>query len=100
MHRLLVRGCYRYRYEAGSRVPTAHVAANALIEEYRTKVGSACRTDITDTEIVERVVYSLINEGFKVMVDAPCFALHGGLSPMCLSVADFGGGHCVEAIGH
>src|SRR3984893_16757497 len=57
-----------YRYEAGARVGVPDPAVTAIIERYREKKGVVPRT-VSDTEIVERCIYALINEGARI-VDA------------------------------
>jgi 3-hydroxyacyl-CoA dehydrogenase len=55
-----------YRYEAGARVGVPDPAVTAIIERYREKKGVVPRT-VSDTEIVERCLYALINEGARVV---------------------------------
>jgi 3-hydroxyacyl-CoA dehydrogenase len=57
-----------YRYEAGARNAIPDPAVTAIIERFREQKGVVPRT-LTDTEIVERCVYALINEGARI-VDA------------------------------
>jgi 3-hydroxyacyl-CoA dehydrogenase len=57
-----------YRYEAGARNAIPDPAVTAIIERFREQKGVVPRT-VTDTEIVERCVYALINEGARI-VDA------------------------------
>src|SRR5580700_4886742 len=57
-----------YRYEAGARNAMPDAAVTAIIERFREQKGVVPRT-VTDTEIVERCVYALINEGARI-VDA------------------------------
>jgi 3-hydroxyacyl-CoA dehydrogenase len=57
-----------YRYEAGSRTPLPDPEVLALIERTATEARIA-RRSVTDTEIVERAVYALINEGARVLAD-------------------------------
>jgi 3-hydroxyacyl-CoA dehydrogenase len=57
-----------YRYEAGSRTPIPDPDVLALIE--RTAVGAGiARRSVSDSEIVERAIYALINEGARVLAD-------------------------------
>jgi 3-hydroxyacyl-CoA dehydrogenase len=55
-----------YRYEAGSRKPIPDPAVEKLIEQYRSEIKIKPRT-ISDEEIVERLVYALVNEGAKIL---------------------------------
>ena len=55
-----------YRYEAGARDAIPDPAVTAIIERYREQKGAVPRT-VTDTEIVERCVYALINEGARIV---------------------------------
>jgi 3-hydroxyacyl-CoA dehydrogenase len=57
-----------YRYEAGARNAIPDAAVTAIIERFREQKGVVPRT-VTDTEIIERCVYALINEGARI-VDA------------------------------
>lgn len=45
------------------------VCAMACVRRFRSESGVDTRADITDDEILERMLYSLINEGFKVLED-------------------------------
>lgn len=56
-----------YRYEQGSRERQPHPEALALLAAEGVRLGLARRADITATEIVERCVYALINEGARVL---------------------------------
>jgi 3-hydroxyacyl-CoA dehydrogenase len=56
-----------YRYEQGSRERLPHPEAQALLAEEAKKLGIAQRSDITEQEIVERCIYSMINEGAKIL---------------------------------
>jgi 3-hydroxyacyl-CoA dehydrogenase len=55
-----------YRYEAGARDAIADPAVTAIIERFREQKGVVPRT-VTDSEIVERCVYALINEGARIV---------------------------------
>jgi 3-hydroxyacyl-CoA dehydrogenase len=57
-----------YRYEAGARHPIADPQVTALIEQYRRKKGITPRP-VSSQEIVERCIYSLINEGARILED-------------------------------
>ncbi|HEX5130170.1 MAG TPA: 3-hydroxyacyl-CoA dehydrogenase NAD-binding domain-containing protein, partial [Usitatibacter sp.] len=55
-----------YRYEAGSRDAIPDPAVDAMIEAYRDELGIAARS-IDDSEIVERCMYALVNEGARIL---------------------------------
>jgi 3-hydroxyacyl-CoA dehydrogenase len=55
-----------YRYPEGSRTPVPDPEVEKLIEETATAAGIK-RRKIAPQEMVERTVYSLINEGAKVL---------------------------------
>lgn len=55
-----------YKYEDGSRAPIADPAVDEIIETYRKEQGIVTR-EITDQEILERCLYSMINEGAKIL---------------------------------
>jgi 3-hydroxyacyl-CoA dehydrogenase len=55
-----------YRYEAGKRDPIPDPITEALITQYRADAGISPRT-IADTEIVERCIYALVNEGARIL---------------------------------
>jgi 3-hydroxyacyl-CoA dehydrogenase len=57
-----------YRYEAGSRTPIPDPLVDAIIEQCAAEAGIARRT-VTDTEIVERTMYALANEGAKILAE-------------------------------
>ena len=57
-----------YRYEAGSRTPIPDPDVLALIERTAVDAGIA-RRSVSDSEIVERAIYALINEGARVLAD-------------------------------
>ncbi len=55
-----------YRYEAGSRKPIPDPEVDRVIDAYRKEIGAKTR-NISDEEIVERLVYSLTNEGARIL---------------------------------
>ena len=55
-----------YRYESGSRTPTANPEVEALIRDKAAEKGIAPREIGTD-EIIERTLYPLVNEGAKIL---------------------------------
>jgi 3-hydroxyacyl-CoA dehydrogenase len=55
-----------YRYEPGKRDPIPDPVVDKIIEEGRKKLGITPRK-ISETEIVERCVYALINEGARIL---------------------------------
>jgi 3-hydroxyacyl-CoA dehydrogenase len=55
-----------YRYEAGKRDPIADPATAQYIEEFREKKGVHPRS-ISADEIVQRCLFSLINEGARIL---------------------------------
>jgi 3-hydroxyacyl-CoA dehydrogenase len=55
-----------YLYEAGNRKPIPDPEVEKLISQYRTELGIKTRS-ISDEEIVERLVYALVNEGAKIL---------------------------------
>ncbi len=57
-----------YRYEPGSRTPIPDPDIDALIEECAREAGIRRRT-VTDSEIVERCIYALVNEGASILND-------------------------------
>ena len=73
-----------YRYQPGSRVPIPDPAIEALIVEHSRR-NHIERRVIADEEIVERCLYSMINEGAKILsegvaarpVDIDMVWLHG-----------------------
>ncbi len=73
-----------YRYEKGSRVPIPDPAIEQLIIEHARQAGIAWRA-IDDEEILQRCLYSMINEGAKILtervaarpVDVDIVWLHG-----------------------
>jgi 3-hydroxyacyl-CoA dehydrogenase len=55
-----------YRYEAGSRAPVPDPPVEKLIVEHSKEIGLARRA-IPDSEIVERCIYALVNEGARIL---------------------------------
>jgi 3-hydroxyacyl-CoA dehydrogenase len=56
-----------YRYEAGSRERHPHEEAMQLLSDEGRRLGIARKGSISDTEIVERCIYSMINEGARIL---------------------------------
>lgn len=57
-----------YDYPDGGRTPRSSPAVAAMLEEHRRSIGIVPR-QVTDQEIVERLVYALVNEGARVVED-------------------------------
>jgi 3-hydroxyacyl-CoA dehydrogenase len=57
-----------YRYEPGSRTPIPDPAIETLIVEHSRRQGTARRT-IADEEIIERCLYSMVNEGARILAE-------------------------------
>ena len=55
-----------YLYEAGSRKPVPDPAVDKIIEDYR-KANNIKTRAISDEEIVERLIYALVNEGACIL---------------------------------
>ncbi len=55
-----------YRYEPGSRTPLPDPYADAIIEAYRRDLGHRVAR-VPDQEIVNRAIYSLVNEGATIL---------------------------------
>ncbi len=55
-----------YKYEAGSRSPLPDPDVEKLIDETLAKLGLK-RREISDDEILERMVYPMINEGARIL---------------------------------
>jgi 3-hydroxyacyl-CoA dehydrogenase len=55
-----------YDYQAGDRTPLPSPSVDAMIVQHSNDLGIA-RREITDQEIVERLVYALVNEGAKIL---------------------------------
>jgi 3-hydroxyacyl-CoA dehydrogenase len=56
-----------YRYETGSRERLQHDAALKLLADEGRRLGVSRSTAISDEEIVERCIYSMINEGARIL---------------------------------
>ena len=56
-----------YRYEAGSRDRHTHDEALVLLRAEAAALGIAQRSDISEREIVERCILSMINEGARIL---------------------------------
>ncbi|MFO1327183.1 MAG: 3-hydroxyacyl-CoA dehydrogenase NAD-binding domain-containing protein [Rubrivivax sp.] len=61
-------GAGYYRYDAGSRTPLPDPLVQQVIEDCAREAGIVRRA-IDDTEIVERTIYALVNEGARVLED-------------------------------
>ena len=57
-----------YRYEPGNRKALPDPLVDALINDYRSELGIKPRK-ISDDEIVHRLVFSLMNEGARILED-------------------------------
>jgi len=57
-----------YRYEPGDRKRHADSEVDALLARERARAGLASR-EMDDTEIVERCVYALVNEGARILAE-------------------------------
>src|SRR5512146_722726 len=55
-----------YLYEAGSRKPVPDPAVDKIISDYRKEIGIKPR-QISDEEIVERLIYALVNEAAYIL---------------------------------
>ena len=55
-----------YDYQAGDRAAHASQTVNDMIVAYSSETGTPRRT-LDDTEIVERLVFALVNEGAKIL---------------------------------
>jgi 3-hydroxyacyl-CoA dehydrogenase len=55
-----------YRYEPGNRTPIPDPEAEKIIADYRKEIGVA-RREISDEEIVQRLIYALVNEGAYIL---------------------------------
>lgn len=64
-----------YRYEAGSRAPLPDAVVAELVDAYRKESGIRPRR-IEGEEIVKRLVYSLVNEGGRILAEG--IALRAG----------------------
>jgi 3-hydroxyacyl-CoA dehydrogenase len=57
-----------YRYESGKRDALPDPAVERIIEQWRADKGYTPRK-VSDEEIVERCIYSLVNEGARILED-------------------------------
>ncbi|WP_316232282.1 3-hydroxyacyl-CoA dehydrogenase NAD-binding domain-containing protein [Bradyrhizobium sp. SZCCHNR1051] len=57
-----------YKYEAGSRAPLPDPDVEKLIDETLAKLGLKRRA-VSDEEILERMMYPMINEGAKILAE-------------------------------
>jgi 3-hydroxyacyl-CoA dehydrogenase len=57
-----------YDYKPGNRTPIPNADVNKMIEEVSKDLGIA-RRKISDQEIVERLVFALVNEGAQILDD-------------------------------
>jgi len=55
-----------YDYQAGDRTPHPSASVDGMIIQHSQDLGVQ-RRDISDEEIVERLVYALVNEGAKIL---------------------------------
>ncbi len=55
-----------YRYEPGNRTPLPDPEADAIIEAHRAELGHRI-VPVPDQEIVNRAIYSLVNEGATIL---------------------------------
>ncbi|MDB5946900.1 MAG: 3-hydroxyacyl-CoA dehydrogenase, partial [Ramlibacter sp.] len=55
-------------YQAGKRDAIPSALVNKMIEDHRKELGIAPRK-ISDEEIVQRLVYALVNEGARILED-------------------------------
>jgi 3-hydroxyacyl-CoA dehydrogenase len=55
-----------YKYEAGNRRPVPDPDVDQILASYRKEIGTKPRT-ISDEEIVERLIYALVNEGAHIL---------------------------------
>ena len=55
-----------YRYDAGSRTPVPDPEVGTIVEQYRKDNGIKVR-QISDDEIVERLIYALVNEAACIL---------------------------------
>lgn len=62
----LKTGAGYYQYEPGSRMPVPSVEIDRMIEEFSEKKGIR-RREISSEEIIVRCIYSIINEGAKIL---------------------------------
>ena len=55
-----------YRYEAGDRTPRPDPEFEKMLADYRKEIGVTPRV-ISDEEIVERLIFSMVNEAAKIL---------------------------------
>jgi len=55
-----------YKYEAGNRKPIPDPEVDRIFDAYRSEIKIA-RRSISDEEIVERLIYALVNEGARIL---------------------------------
>ena len=55
-----------YDYKPGDRTPRPNAEVDAMIVKYSAEIGIA-RRNLDDREIVERLVYALVNEGARIL---------------------------------
>jgi 3-hydroxyacyl-CoA dehydrogenase len=55
-----------YKYEAGNRKPIADPEVDQILAAYRKEIGAKPRA-ISDDEIVQRLIYALVNEGAHIL---------------------------------
>ncbi|MBK8063214.1 MAG: enoyl-CoA hydratase/isomerase family protein [Betaproteobacteria bacterium] len=55
-----------YRYEAGDRTPRPDPEFDKILADYRKEIGVTPR-QISDEEIVERLIYAMVNEAAKIL---------------------------------
>jgi len=55
-----------YKYEAGNRKPIPDPDVDKILDSYRSEIGTKKRS-ISDEEIVERLIYALVNEGAHIL---------------------------------
>ncbi len=55
-----------YRYEAGNRKAIPDPVVDEMLAKHRADIGASTR-DISDEEIVQRLVFALVNEGAKIL---------------------------------
>jgi 3-hydroxyacyl-CoA dehydrogenase len=56
-----------YRYEPGDRTPHPDPEVARIIKETATELGIQQRTDITDDEILKRLLFASVNEACKIL---------------------------------
>jgi len=55
-----------YQYESGNRKPIPDPEVDKILDSYRNEIGTKKR-NISDEEIVERLIYALVNEGAHIL---------------------------------